>query len=338
MPYSNTYITDLNAIIDDISNNRLTGSGQAVEKFRAFLTSVKNIGRYSLANWPNSFVQRVWSFGKLFSSNDPLPFINLLETEINNSTLEEKEILQFFRIEILWNFEKAENLEEELVTLTSVYRTNPELLHTLGHVQARNKRFNEALNSYNHAITINNCPEYLESKFRIEVQYVDHLLEIDDYNKASTMVNEILNSEIYKSDFVKNNWFVFLNNRIKDYELSEKKLLNKENEIMNLVQNKFETERRKIIELIGLFTAIITFIFTTVNVGKNFNFSQALVFIICLGLILIGFTTTISILFKSGSKKVYNDVRLYVILFIGFMLYFIISFTASLSEFMKYLT
>jgi tetratricopeptide (TPR) repeat protein len=337
MPYNGQYFIDINIIIADIDNGQIIGPGQAITKFQTFVSQVKNIGRYSIIDWPSQFLNRVYEFGNKFKIIDPTLFLTALENEINISSFAEKEILYFLKSEILWNFESHLKQENFLIGLVNQYITNAELLHNLGHIKLEKELYIEAIENYSQAIRINSTNTFLDSKWQAEVKYVEHLIEIEKYDTAENLINDCLNSKIYQSNFIQQNWLVFLANRIKDYKLQDIKFQKKEIELIKLMNDEFQSERRKVIELLGLFTAIIAFIFTNVSVAKNFEYTQAINFTTCLGLVLIDFAITISIIFHNKSIPIYKDIRLYVALIVTLFLFLILSTTTLINEFLKHI-
>jgi tetratricopeptide (TPR) repeat protein len=327
MPYIIQYLTDLNDIITDIDSGKINGPGEAVNKFQNYVTQVKNIGRYSVTNWPGNFIAQIYALGKKFSTIDPTIFLTALENEITNSSFDENEILYFIKSEILWNFESHLKQENFLTNLLNQYVSNAELLHTLGHIKMERKLYVEAIELYSQAYRINPLDTFLSTKFSSEVDYIEHLIEVENYNTAETFINDRITSQIFAGNYIRQNWFIFLRNRIKDYKLQDLKAYKKEVELQKLLDDEFQSERRKVIELLGLFTAIIAFIFTTVSVAKTFNYVQAINFITCLGLVLIDFAIAISIIFHTKKIPIYKDIRLYVALIITTVLYLILSTT-----------
>ncbi len=326
---------DLNAVITDINNNQIDQPGQAVTKFQAFLISIKTLGNYSATNWQTPFITKVYEFGTLFKKISPSEFLLLINNEIAQSNNVEREILLFIKSEILFNYENLSSNKDFFTDLVSQYITNPEFRNTLGHILLKEQSFLEAIYNYRLAIKENPKQNFIEAKFNAEVLYIESLIETNDLDTAQNYVNQILVTKEYISSFIFQNWFVFLANRIKDYKISEAKLSKKENEIKVTILKELELERRKTIELLGIFTAIIAFIFSTVSISKSFEFSQSLVFIICLGLILILFCLILSIIFINSNSSILGDRRLYIIILLGVLLYLIPTTASIISEYIK---
>ena len=327
MPYNPAFLNDLNVIIIDINAGNITGPGQAVAKFQRYVTQVKSLGRYSLIEWQRPFINKIYEFGKCFTTCDPTQFLSLLENEIALSTFDQNEILHFFKSEILWNFEQHQKQEAYLLGLLNQYVTNAEFMHTLGHIKVNKGLFQDGIDLYAQAVRVNPEDRFIETKWGAEVSYVEYLIEIEKYDEAEKLVLDRLQNNTYKVNFIRHNWLAFLQNRIKDYKIQELKAAKKEVELRKLLTEEFQSERRKVIELLGLFTAIIAFIFTTVSVAKKFEYTEAINFTSCLGLVLIDFAITISLIFHNKNIPVYKDARLYVALIVTFILYLILSTT-----------
>lgn len=336
MPYIPQYLIDLNKIIIDIEAGKINAPGEALDKFRTYVSQVKNLGRYNAVEWRDDFIYRIYEFGYKFKTVDPTVFLGIIETELLTSNFDEKEILYFLKSEILSNFDKLPKQESDLINLLNLYVTNAEFYHTLGHIKIEKKEFTEAIECYTKTTKINSNTRFISPKFEAEVQYVDYLIELEKYDDAGKFIDERIDKKTYE-DFTFHNWFMLLRNRINDYKLLDKKAIKKELELKQLLQDEFQSERRKVIELLGLFTAIIAFIFTTVSVAKTFEYEQAINFTTCLGLVLIDFAITISIIFHEKNVPIYKDIRLYVALVITTILYLILSTTTLINECFKHI-
>lgn len=332
MAYIQQYQTDLQSIVNDLETGKINGSGEALDKFRTYVTQVKNVGRYSIKDWSSNFIRLIYDFGKYFSTIDPTWFLSTIDNEISTSNFDECEILHFIKSEILWNFESHLNQENYLIKLLQSYVTNAEFTHTLGHIKMEKKEYLKAIELYSQAYRINPTETFISTRFGAEVNYIEHLIENERYNEAESLIEDRLSNNIYQSNFIRQNWIIFLKNRIKDYKLLDLKAYKKELELKKMLDSEFQSERRKVIELLGLFTAIIAFIFTTVSVAKTFDYSQAINFITCLGLVLVNFAVTISIIFHAKKIPIYKDIRLYVTIIITFFLYLILSETTLINN------
>jgi tetratricopeptide (TPR) repeat protein len=314
MPYLQSYLTDLVTIITKIKNGQINGPGQAVLLFQNYVTQVKGIGHYNVNEWQEPLLKKIYEFAEAFKNVNPTEFIAAIDNEIAISSLSEIEILSVIKSEILWNFENPLNQLDWVLNLRRIYPANPEFLNTLGHLRGRQKRFEEGIECYSQALRITSRQDIIFAKFNIEIKFVEFLIENEKYEEASNIVDELVNNETYISSFVHHNWLVFLKNRIKDYSTQDKKAKKKELELRKYLNDEFQSERKKVIELLGLFTAIIAFIFTTVSISKTFEYNQAINFISCLGLVLINFAITISLIFHESKRTLLKDIRIYALL------------------------
>jgi hypothetical protein len=114
----------------------------------------------------------------------------------------------------------------------------------------------------------------------------------------------MIKNKTFKSSHVFSNLLIGLKDRIKDYLTIEVKIKNAEESFKIIVKNETEKERKRLIEILGFYSAIIAFIFSTVSIAKSFKFEEALIFIVCLGIILILFLSILNILFSSEKIKI----------------------------------
>lgn len=325
MPYNPDYFVEISEIITKIQTKQIAETGEALDKFKNHVAQTKNIGRYNPISWDYSYLKRIYEFGQLFAQIDPTFFLSVLDSEISKSTFDQREILHFIRSEILVNFDKRQKQEKYLTDLSREYITNAEFLHTLGHIKLDAKSYIEAIEFYTQAVRMHPSDLFINSKFNCEVLYAEYLIETEKYDNAEKLVNDLLENIKYRNEYVYKTWLMLLSGRIKDYKLNEKKISSKQKELHDIFTTELQAERKKFIELLGLFTAIIAFIFTTVSVAKTFDYEQAIKFTACLGLVLINFAMSISIIFQDKKIPLFKDVRLWVAVIITTFLYLILA-------------
>ena len=95
--------------------------------------------------------------------------------------------------------------------------------------------------------------------------------------------------------------------RIDDHIAFQQRLKILESDFKSKMTTELENERRRIVEVLGFFSGIIAFILSTVSIGKNFNFTQAIYFVISLGIVLILFTSSISVMLTENKGKYYKS-------------------------------
>jgi tetratricopeptide (TPR) repeat protein len=334
MPYKNTFLIHLRTIIAEIDKNNITTPDGALKKFEEYIKDLKTIGGYSSSSWADGLMDLMYEFGNRFKTTSiiaPAAFLEILEKEIILSTKEEKEILLFIKSEIVFFYETNDFLVSFINSLISEYPNNAEFRHDKGHLYLPQKNYTEAINNYNIAIKLHKKPSFIASKFQAEISFTDLMIENNELDKAQVFVDTIVKSEYYKHNFIQNNWLVLLQSRINDYKISEAKMAG----IRESILKEVGKDGKKTVELLGIFTAIIVFIFSTITIERNFLFEQAIVLMICLGLILILFCVILSILFSDRSKPVLKDGRFYIIIALAVIVFATAAIAPAIAERIK---
>ncbi len=113
-----------------------------------------------------------------------------------------------------------------------------------------------------------------------------------------------------------NNWILALTYRLKDSKQFESRLSSAENDFKQMIKTETEKESKRLIEILGFFSAIVAFILASVAISNPFSFEDALMFNISLGIILLIFVLVISLLFsqKDTWKKLIIAICLILLL------------------------
>ncbi|MCK4678943.1 MAG: hypothetical protein KAT48_12485, partial [Bacteroidales bacterium] len=129
-------------------------------------------------------------------------------------------------------------------------------------------------------------------------------------------IDKRMESKIYKRDMAYNNWILALTYRLKDSKQFESRLSSAENDFKQMIKTETEKESKRLIEILGFFSAIVAFILASVAISNPFSFEDALMFNISLGIILLIFVLVISLLFsqKDTWKKLIIAICLILLL------------------------
>lgn len=160
--------------------------------------------------------------------------------------------------------------------------------------------------------------------------YLEELIDKGEYKAGLDYCEELIIKGAFKSSFVYSNILVSTKERLKDYMVIESKISKAEEAFKITVREETERERKRLIEILGFFSAIIAFIFSTVSIGKSFEFEEALTFIVCLGFVLLIFMISINILFSSQAVRIYDTRILIVIILILTLLLILLKYTIPL--------
>lgn len=328
MNYKEEFLKDLRLINIKIDNNEILGTNNALELFKKYVVGIIILGRFSTTEWRRNWRKEVYTFGEKFKELDPVEFLKVIHNTKATLEKDEKEVLEFFKSEIIINNQPFEDCLGEIKKLISEYPYNPEFRHNLGHLFKNKNEKLKAIEQYTFALNKDkSCTFFARSLFNTQYRYTTELINKNDYLKAEKYCQKIIEKKTFKSSYVFSNLLVSLKDRIEDYLTIEKKIKIAEENFKVIVKTEIERERKRLIEILGFYSAIIAFIFSTVSIAKNFKFEEALIFIICLGIILILFLNVISILFSQEKIEISNPKFLIPIILILTLVLILTKFT-----------
>jgi tetratricopeptide (TPR) repeat protein len=328
MKYQSEFLKDLKEINNKIKIGQLNGIGNALNLFQIYLTKIIALGRFTPENWKEIWRKEVYIFGENFKEIDPVDFLNLIKSAKNGLQKDEKEVLDFFKSEIKVNNQPFEDCINEINSVIAEYPYNPEFRYTLGHFYGRNNEYLKSIEQYEFALKRDkNNSTFQKSLFNNQYDYIKKLVAKNEYKESLKYCDDILDKKTFKSSYVFSNLLVGLKERVKDYLAIEEKIKNAEESFKIIVKNETEKERKRLIEILGFYSAIIAFIFSTVSIAKNFKFEEALIFIICLGIILILFLSIMNILFSSEKLKITAPKFIISIILILSLIFILTKFT-----------
>ncbi len=322
MTFDKKFNTDLRAIINLIDDGNINSENGALEKFKTHIKEVTAIGRFSLENWNYDWRDNVYKFGTKFSNLNPIDFLNILTEAKNELNKDKQEVLDFYYSEIDFNSLPQESCTTRLENLISKYPYNPEFRHTLGHFYKGRTEFLKAIEQYKFALKKDeNNAHFENSLFYCYRAYLETLIDNSEYEEGLKISEDLVSKKVFWGNEILHNYLVSVTERFKDYILLNKKIHDAETAIKEIVSKETQKGQLKIVEILGFFTAIIAFIFSTVSIGKNYSFSEAIIFNISLGVTLMTFVVMISLFFSSKKVNFYDfRIILFVILVLSLFL------------------
>ena len=155
---------------------------------------------------------------------------------------------------------------------------------------------------------------YQNSVFSADQTYLDNLLEKSQYEIGNKYIDKLIEDNEYTS-FGNNVKTTLLHykRRFTDYMIFEEKIKTIEKEFREKLNIQLENERKRIVEILGFFSAIVAFILSTVSIAKDFSFMEAVFFLIILAFMLIMFSLTLSILFTTSKVKLLKDFKFWIL-------------------------
>lgn len=297
-------IQDLKQIIELLDNKKIHGPNEAVEKFKLHLDDVVTFGRFSIETWDKMWRISVYKFGTKFKDIDPIDFLKALTNKKQLLDKDKQEVLDFYYSEIESNSLPDETCSARIEALVSKYPYNPEFQHTFGHFCVKRNNYETAIEHYRFSLSKDKTNEtFRKSLFIVYSVYLESFIDKSDYEKGQKICEDLITEKLFWEEHIYHNIFVSLKERFKDYIVLNKKILDAEVSIKEIISKETNKSQLKIIEILGFFTAIIAFVFSTVSIGKNFNFSEAIIFNVSLGITLGIFVLMISLLFSIKDVK-----------------------------------
>jgi hypothetical protein len=303
--WKDDYLNNLNSIIQSISSGDLA---LAKSQLAPYLIDLRGIGFYDKSIWKVNWKNKVYDFGRLFQ-DDAGWVIELINKEIEARG--GCEVLDFLYSEIIWNFfdNKNDYVKDEIKTFIKKYPANPEFHHTYSHILEDNGNYEESVTEVKHALS-QEKENYIffYSYVRKVKSYFDNLInngKLDDCSKLIKKENEYFKSILpSQKDFIVklNNQISFSNleDRLKDHISLGRRVEYFSQEI----DRKMNIEQRKIIEVLGLFSAILGFILTNITIAINvLDLKDMLMLMFAMSIVLIIFAVTISYLFSKKDRN-----------------------------------
>jgi tetratricopeptide (TPR) repeat protein len=338
MEYQDIYLTQLDEIIQLIKEAKIIGENEALQKFKLYLDNIESIGSFDLSNWRTEWRKQIWKFGELFQNQSPNQFLNIINEKLKTITISNKEVIEFIKSEIDFNFLPIIEFKKSLEQLVQEYPLNPEFRYAMGHCFSLEKDFLSALNGYKLAFKIDTGNTvFRETRFNIEQQYLNQLIDNGEYEVGYDYIQDLFSDTDFISWGQTRSTFVDFARRIKDLQLVQKKVTELEVEFKEKIHAELDHERRRLIEVLGFFAAIVVFILSTVSIGENFSFIEALYFIIALGIILILFVTSIYTIYSSDRTKLLSDKRFWILIVGLFLLFLLIIKADPISKLLEQL-
>ena len=330
MADSAQYLAELNQIIHLIEEDKINGEEEALDKFKNHLRNIINIGEFSIDDWSIDWRNAVYVFGTLFKERSKAAFLMEIQ-ELKSSVSENnQEVLYFYICEIECNalFKKNNSyLKKFIGECINSFPINPEFHHSIGNIFYHEKNYSEAIKYYSIAQKLDPLNiVFVRSLFNVYYGYFDTLIENSEYEKGYRKVIDLLELGTFNGDKFYYNYIYGFKHRFRDYIQLNKKLEEAEGKIDKKVSEETQKGQFKIIEILGFFTAIIAFIFSTISIGKNFKFNEAIIFNISLGMNLAIFALIMSLFFSKDKPKILDYRVLMLIVLTGCLILIVVKF------------
>src|SRR3989344_4339162 len=321
-------IPELERIIKSIKE----GSDESVA-FSNYLTTLcsKTDQTYSASTWPDNWRKAVYLFARVFLEKDAGPYLVIVNRFLKEDA--ESEIAAFFHSEIIWNyFENTSDYNKDcLRKYLRRFPHNPEFHNNYVIFLASNFTFENALDEHRTAIKLDEDNAIFVYNYFLAVkQYFEQLLKKKKITEAEVLIKnerEFL-SKVKIVGLGK--WDIetrlnSLSDRLNDFQM----MMERVDFFEDSIEQKIRGEQKRLIEILGIFSAIIAFILTNITIATaNLTARDTLNLMLGMALILIIFMIIVSMLFSSKRRYVgrldfLKDKRLWSIVISGLALIFL---------------
>ncbi len=309
---------------------------QAIQKFEHYLGHLENIGPFDLSVWHEEWRSSIRRLGEVI--RDPGRYLNAISQKKLNGPSAGNEALEFIRSSIEINHLPPAEGRIRVEQLAREYPFNPEFRFMLARTLAEEGNYTESLNELKNALKSD--PEndlFRETRINTEMKYLDSLIDSGNYESARDHVQALSSEPGFGNMKGAGSRLADYSRRIKDYSFMGNKIKELEAGFREKMHSELDHERRRLIELFGFFAAIVAFLLSTVSIGENFSFAEALYFLIALGLILILFVTAIFTLASPDRKVLVRDLKFWILVSGLVILFLLIINADSISKILEQL-
>ncbi len=316
-------------ITDQIENRMLTEEDGALHSFEVYLDTIIQRELFSVSKWPIRWRRSFRSFFRVFVNDHSAAklFLRVINKKLEiTDNVDHREPCYFLKLGILYYInddEKYQKVTDLAKNLVKQYPQNSEFLIFCAKCLSRRGDTAKALSFMKNAMRMEGYPDdFLSDILDVETKYFEELIQDENFDAAETFLSQM--QEYYESHFFGAEWefirrqLILFKSRLSDHRQVSKELY-KVNEIILL---RAERERRRLVEVWGVFGAILTFIIVNMQIAISFTFQEAFWLMMTMGSFLLIFAVVISILFSSKDSKMpfYLNSRFWIMAVLAFML------------------
>lgn len=310
----------LNQIKGLVIENKLEGEDGAYKLFKEHIQDCKaNMRSFDTERWSGHWRNALYRLAELFIEKDASKFLDIVNHEINECVSEEEiEALEFIKSEIVWNFfpSDSEYVYDYFNELITRYPCNPEFHHTFSHYFENKEDYEKSISECRLALRIEpNNSEFIDSCFNKEVRFFDYSLKNNDIESAKDILKKIQGFGIYMENTIFRNITIGLNHRISDHMAFQVAFRKKFKEIDDFVKRVSEKERRKLIEVLGIFASILGFVVININIAvQNLVLGDMLWLMTAMGAVFLIFAISISYIFQTSKKSFLKEGKFWILI------------------------
>ncbi|MGE4169579.1 MAG: hypothetical protein AB7F28_02545 [Candidatus Margulisiibacteriota bacterium] len=304
------HLDGLNEILTLLSHGQWDGETGVLGRFSAYLETVKQKKSFHPATWQPRWRQNVRTFAKQAVATDPVPFQRLLKDRMEGLGDTEKEPLLFLELALLCQLfpTKSDYMGRYLESLLATYPTNAEFqLHHAHFLQAKGQ-WSDAHEAITKTLKLDlQNPFLIQTLFEFEKSYLHWLWKHRKTAEASTLLNAMQHNPHYL-DATLQHHLQLLVDRHHDHQQIQDQLMNSASALKALS----ELERRRLIEVFGLFSAFLMLAFFMIQTTQHFSLKDALVLCTAMADIILIFAIALSYIFNQDRKPFYESGKFWV--------------------------
>ncbi|MFT4551525.1 MAG: hypothetical protein ACI9S8_000138 [Chlamydiales bacterium] len=298
----------LDAVVQSVRDDNIEGPEGALVTFGVYLETLLNSGKTTVEDWPLSFKSKNTYLCSLFKGKKELSesFIQLISRKIQQiQELHNQEGFHFISMGFCYHSydDNGKTAYEYLQPLLKTFPRNAGFHMYNCLILAERKEYSESIKQINNVMKWAKFPEiYVNDILKIETRYLDDLID----NKSFKTADEFLVSmqSYYQTYFSGSEWILLqrqlmlFRHRLEDH----KRVFETLEKVGEVIYEKTENERRRLVEVLGVFSAIIAFIILNVQIALSFTVSEAYWLMLAMGNILLIFSISMSYIFTKPSE------------------------------------
>ena len=286
---------------------------EALTLFETYLDGLFASNVRNVANWTFAWKSRHILFFKAFrdqakKSHDLLSILDK-KKKADRETLE---LYDYLRVCLIFHAnEKSSFSNEELRALVRKYPSHPDFHFYYGLFLARSKSYPQAIEELKYCMRLSEHAEYyLPDLLHVETQYFEVLILEKDFHSAEQFISSM--QSYYQSYFHQAEWawlhrqLILSKVRVQDHRMLSMQF----DKVGQIVVEKTEKERRRLVEVLGVFAAFLAFIFANVQMITNYPLHHAFYLLLTMADLLLIFVLVISFIFdRPKNKKLWHSFR-----------------------------
>lgn len=279
---------------------------EALTLFEAYLETLFSSNFRNVMNWPFDWKSRHILLFKAFREKPGKSheLLRLLDKK-KKADRETLELYDYLRVCLIFHANETSSLSpEELKTFVRKYPSHPDFHFYYGLFLSRANDYTRAIDELKYCMRLSQHAEYyLPDLLHVETQYFEQLILEKDFYSAEQFIFSM--QSYYQSYFHQPEWawlhrqLILSKVRVQDHKMLSKQF----DKVGEIVAQKTEKERRRLVEVLGVFAAFLAFVFANVEIMTHYPLKEAFYLLLTMADILLIFVLVISFVFNRPTKK-----------------------------------